>query len=260
MKTPLGIFASAITALSVLVFSPSSSESAPSPKQLIDKAVDNQIFNLAGAELKMAMLLRNKRGDKRERKMQTLTRRKDNLNRTVTRFVYPPDVARTAFLFTENRGRDDDQYMFLPAINVIRRIVGSQKDASFMGSDFTYADLESRDHDRATHKKLPDAKLGTSACHVIESKPKNKTYSKLVSWIRKKDNVFLRIQYFDKKGRLLKVFFSKEIKKVGNQRVLTRFKLSNKQTGHSTVIAITDIKLRSDLGDDLFTKRALKKR
>lgn len=233
---------------------------APDAVTIIKRAVDNQVFNLKAAEMKMAMLLRNKQGDRRERRMQSTTRQKSGLNKTVTRFLAPPDVARTAFLFIENKGRDDDQYMYLPAINVVRRIVGSQKDASFMGSDFSYADLESRDHDHAAHKLMGQKKVGKADCYVVESKPKNKTYSKLVSWIRKKDFVFMRIQYFDKKGKLLKIFFTKEIKKVGDQKVLSRFKLANKQTGHSTTIAVTDIKIRTDLGDDTFTKRALKKR
>jgi outer membrane lipoprotein-sorting protein len=169
-------------------------------------------------------------------------------------------VARTAFLFIENKDRGDDQYMYLPALNVIRRIVGSQKDASFMGSDFTYADLESRDFDDAKHKLLGTKKVGSVSCYVVESKPKRETYSKIVSWIRKADNVFLRIDYYDKRGQLLKVFTTRQVKKIGDMKVLTRFRLSNKQTKHATVIAVTDIKLRPDLSDDLFTKRALKKR
>jgi hypothetical protein len=234
--------------------------SEPTPKEIVDRAVDNQIFNLEGAELKIAMLLRSKDGSKRERRMETLIRQKDKLNRTVTRFVYPPDVARTAFLFIENKGRDDDQYMYLPALNVIRRIVGSQKDTSFMGSDFTYADLEARDFDRASHRHLPAAKVGKFECYVVETRPQEKTYSKLVSWIRKADDIFVRIDYYDKRGQLLKVFTTKEVKAVGGQKVLTRFRLSNKQTGHATVIVVTDIKLRQDLGDELFTERALRKR
>ncbi len=233
----------------------------PTPKAIVKKAIDNQVFNLEGAQMQMGMLLKDRRGKKRERTMFTKTLQIKGLNKTLTRFTAPPDVAGTSFLFIERKDRDDDQFMFLPALKIVKRIAGSQKNASFMGSDFTYADLESRDLEDATHKRMADDKVGKSACYQIEAIPKKReAYSRLVTWIRKKDSVFMRTKFFDTKGKLVKVLKIREVKKVGKSKVPTRLKLSNKQTGHSTLLVITNIKIRTDLPETDFTVRALKKR
>lgn len=248
-----------VTAVSLLLGGSAAAD--PSPKVIVQKAIDNQVFNLKGAQMQMAMLLKDRRGKKRERQMFTRTLQIKGLNKTLTRFTAPPDVAGTSFLFLERKDRDDDQFMFLPALKVVKRIAGSQKNASFMGSDFTYADLESRDLEDAAHKRLADDTVGKSQCYQIEAIPKKReAYGRLVTWIRKKDNVFMRTRFFDTKGKLVKVLYIKEVKKVGDSKVPTRLKLSNKQTGHSTLLVVTNIKTRSDMPESDFTVRALKKR
>ena len=219
------------------------------------------IFRSRGAEMTMVMTLRNKQGETRTRKLFARTRKADGLTRTLVRFVAPSDVAGTAFLFVEHRDKDDDQHMFLPALKVVKRIVGKQKQSKFMGSDFTYADLEWRDMEQATYKALPDEKVGGAPCHVIESHPRKKeSYAFIRSWIRKRDKVPLRIKFFDRSKQLLKVLYVKEVKPVGGALTVTKLKISNKQTGHSTFLNIEQIKLREDLPEDAFTVRALKQR
>jgi hypothetical protein len=233
---------------------------AATPTQIVNKAIDNQVFSLPGAEMQMAMHLRNRRGKERLRKLFSRTLQQGGLNRTLTRFISPADVRGTSFLFIENKGREDDQHMYLPALKMVRRIAGTEKNASFMGSDFSYADMESRDLEQAKHKKLPDEKIGKTACHVIEAIPNNKSaYSKIRVWIRKKDNVFMRTRFFDTKGRLLKEVFVKKIKRAGDRKVPALLKVEQRQNGHSTLLEITAIKLRSDLTKGEFTLRALKK-
>lgn len=248
-------------ALLALVAAPFSAAADPSPKKIVQQAIDNQVFNLKGAQMQMAMRLKDRRGKTRDRTMFTRTLEVDGLNRTLTRFTAPPDVAGTSFLFKEREGADDDQFMFLPALKIVKRIAGSQKNAAFMGSDFTYADLESRDLEEATHKRLADQKVGKFQCYQIEAIPRQKeAYSRLVTWIRKRDMVFMRTKFFDPKGQLVKVLFIKEVKRVGAGMVPTRLKLSNKQSGHSTLLVVTQIKTRTDLPASDFTVRALKKR
>lgn len=234
---------------------------APSAKQIVDKAIDNQAFNLPGAEMQMEMLLRNRRGGVRERKLFSRTKQQNGLSRTLTRFVAPPDVAGTSFLFLEKKGQEDEQHMYMPALKMVKRIAGAQKNARFMGSDFSYADMESRDMENARHKLLRSEKIGSTDTWVIEAIPTNKTaYSKIETWIRKKDNVFFRTRYYDTKGKLLKEVFVKAITTVGGRPIPSRIKVSNRQTRHSTLLVISKIKARGDLSDDEFTIRALKKR
>lgn len=246
--------------LLLLAAAPTGLARAASPKEIIEKAIDNQVFSLPGAEMQMVMHLRNRRGKQRERRLFSLTLQQGGLNKTLTRFIAPADVAGTAFLFIENAGREDDQHMYLPALNMVRRIAGTEKNASFMGSDFSYADMESRDLDEASHKQLAGEKVGSIDCHLIEAVPRNRSaYSKIQAWVRKSDNVFVRMRYFDAKGRPLKEVFVKKIKRAGDRKVPVLLKVDNQQSGHSTLLEITAIKLRSDLTPTEFSVRALKK-
>jgi hypothetical protein len=231
------------------------------PEAIVRRSLERMVFRSQGAEMTMTMTLRNKRGETRTRTLFARTRKADGLTRTLVRFVAPSDVAGTAFLFVEHRDRDDDQHMFLPALKVVKRIVGKQKQSKFMGSDFSYADLEWRDLEEARHEMKPEQKVGRDPCHVIDAHPKKKeAYDYTRSWIRKRDDVPLRIQFFDRRKQLLKVLFVKQVKKVGKSLMVTQLKMSNKQTGHSTFISIDKIKLRDDLPADAFTVRALKQR
>lgn len=223
--------------------------------------MDQMVFRSKGAEMKIAMTLRNRRGETRTRTLYSRSLQEKGLSRTLVRFLSPSDVAGTSFLFVEHKDKDDEQYMYLPALKAVKRIAGRQKNARFMGSDFTYADLEWRDLDEASYKKLPDERVGKADCFVIDSFPSNKKsrYSRTTSWIRKKDFVLVRIRFFDKRSKLQKVMFVKAVKKVGGVLMATRIKMTDKRKQHSTFLQISDIKLRPDLSADEFTVRALKK-
>jgi len=151
--------------------------------------------------------------------------------------------------------------MYLPALKVVKRIVGQQKQARFMGSDLSYADLEWKEIEEASYRMQPEEKIAGAPCHVIDAVPRHPhSYDHTRSWVRKQDLVPLRIQFFDRGRRLLKVLYVKQVKRVGGSLTVTRLKMSNKQTGHSTFIAIDQIKLRDDLPEEDFSVRALKQR
>lgn len=252
---------STLLALATLMLLPDLARAEPKPAEIIKRSMDQMVFRSEGAEMKISMTLRNRRGETRTRSLYSRSLRDKGLSRTLVRFLTPSDVAGTSFLFVEHKDKDDDQYMYLPALKAVKRIAGRQKNARFMGSDFTYADLEWRDLDEASYKKLPDEKVGNTECHVIDSFPNNKKsrYAKTTSWIRKKDFVLVRIRFFDKRSQLYKVMFVKAVKKVGGSLMATRIKMTDKRKKHSTFLQISDIKLRKDLKSDEFTVRALKK-
>lgn len=239
-----------------------SNAAAETPGEIVKRSLDHMVFRSQGAEMKITMVLRNSRNETRTRTLYAKSRKlPGDLTRSLVRFLTPSDVAGTAFLFVEHKERDDDQYMYLPALKVVKRIVGKQKQAKFMGSDFTYADLEWRDLEQASYARQPDEKVGRDPCHVIDSKPKKKeAYSKIRAWIRKKDYVPLRVQFFDPHGKPLKVLFIKEIKRIQKSLWITQLKMANRQTGHSTFLRISEIKLRDDLASEEFSVRALKQR
>ena len=117
-------------------------------------------------------------------------------------------IAKTRFLQVENEiGKDDDKWIFLPALGRVRRISSSDKTSSFVGSDFTYGDMETREVSEDTHKLLKEEKYGKYDCYVVESVPVEKDdsqYSKRVTWVTKDSYVPVKAELYSKKTNINK--------------------------------------------------------
>src|SRR5690606_3657659 len=116
--------------------------------------------------------------------------------------------------FVENKEADDDVWMYVPAFKVTRRVEGSQKRGAFLGTHFTYADLETRDIKDGAYKRLPDETIGKIPVFVIEAvpgDPKQSDYGKVVVYVRKDDYIPLRVRFFDKNGNLDKTLFMEKL-------------------------------------------------
>lgn len=261
-RPPAGrVLASAILGLALLAAEPATAEKKvkPDPEKIVRNSLDAMVFRSKGAEMTITMLLKNDRGDTRKRTMFARTVREDGLTRSLVRFLAPADVAGTAFLFIEKKNAADDQHMFLPALKVVRRIAGRQKNTRFMGSDFTFADLEWRDLDEATFTLAEAEKLGGDPCHVVDAGPKGDSqYARIRATVRQKDGALLRVRFFDSAGKEVKTLYVKALERVGGTLMATRIKMVDHKRSHSTFIAMSGIKLRDDLKAEAFSVRALK--
>ncbi len=174
---------------------------------------------------------------------------------------FPPDNRGTAFLIWDYAvdGKADDLWLYLPSLRQSRRMTTRDQDDAFMGSDLTFADMGQRRLDEDVHTLLGESKVGGEPCYVVKSEPKEKNsiYSKKVSCVSKDQWLTLKIDYFDRKGDLLKTqdieWQEKEGIHVWRQAVV-----KNVQTGHSTIFSISDLKLNNKLRDDELTERALR--
>lgn len=180
--------------------------------------------------------------------------------KTIIFFDKPSDVKGTSLLnwSYEAVDKDDDQWLYLPALRKIKRISASDKEKSFMGSDLTFDDMGDRKVEADEHKLLRVEDLDGKSCYVVEMVPKDKKYmySRKEKWIDKETFVDYRTDFFDRKGRFLK---RQRIdwKKIDNVWVITKIYVKNEQTGHSTLIEIEDIKLNTGLNEGQFTKRKM---
>ncbi len=230
------------------------------PRQIVQRSLDQQVFRNKGAEMKIEMRLVSKGSEPRRRVLAASTLRRDGLSHTMARVLAPQDLAGTAFLFKQKDKGADEQFMYLAALRTVKRIVGSQKSSRFLGSQFTYGDLEWGAVEDAGYTRLPDEAVGAEPCHVIEATPRgDDAYSKLTLWIRTRDYTLVRMKFFDKKRQLKKVLFVKRVERIGGRLVATRLKMKNVRTGESTLLAVSEVKLRDDLSADRFSVRELKK-
>ncbi len=230
-----------------------------SAKEIVDKALERNAFGFENAVARVKLTLKSKSGSERLRQVQIRSRDKDGLARTLVRFDSPADVAGTGFLVLEKKEGDDDQYLYLPALGKVKRISGSQRNQKFMGTDLTYADLEWRDLRRASLQRLADATVGKQPTYVIEARPhaeEDSAYGKTITWIHKENFVPVKVQFFDKKLKLLKTLTVKRLSKKDGRWVATETLIAD-ESGSQTLMQVLELSFGVKLGDDEFTERAL---
>lgn len=230
-------------------------------KQIIDKIRVQESYTDTMIKIKMTLV--NKRNETRERMIVNRIKKIGGLSRTMTTFLFPDDVKGTKFLTIENEGRDDDQFLFLPALDKVRRISSNQKGQSFMGTDFSYSDLSSRDPEEGAHTKLRSENKDGFDCYVVESVPDpedtDTAYAKIITWVRTDIWVPVYIEFYDKKtGELLKVLTAGEFQKTDDIWMAHHTEMKDVRKDHKTVIEIKSVENNQGLTDDDFSQRFLK--
>jgi predicted RND superfamily exporter protein len=189
----------------------------------------------------------NKNGQERVRRVQGLTRLDANGydNQRVTRFLSPQDVKGTVSLLLEHSYKDDDMWIYLPALRKVRRLVSNNKKDSFVGTDFSYADVIGYRVPEWNYKLLREEVVDNQPCWVVEALPRSDEvkdssgYSRRVVWIRKDNAMTVRSEHWDVNGEMLKLIAYKEILQVDKERdrwLAMLMEAFNLQTGHKTVI------------------------
>ncbi|MFH0725670.1 MAG: outer membrane lipoprotein-sorting protein [Pseudomonadota bacterium] len=203
------------------------------------------------------MLLVDKSGEKRFRTLITYTKDYGKTSKIFIRFTSPANIEGTSFLTWENEEREDDQFLYLPALQRVRRVVSSQKSNRFVNTDFTYEDLQSRKVEADDHKILRDEMWNGHDCRVLESIPKEGSetqYGKRISWIVKDIYLPVKTEFYDKDSALIKVFSAKEIKQVDGIWTVMESEMEDLDRNHRTLMKTTDIRYNTDIPDRVFTE------
>lgn len=212
----------------------------------------------------MLMTLRNRQGEEsiREIRISILEVEGDG-DKSLSIFDNPRDVKGTAFLTYSHKVKDDDQWLYLPALKRVKRISSRNKSGSFMGSEFSYEDIASQEVEKYTYKWIKDEALNGVECFVIERYPvdkKNSGYTRQMVWIDKSEYRVQKIDYYDRKNSLLKTLVFK-----GYQEYLGRYwrademYMVNHQTGKSTRLDWSGYRFRTGLKDRDFNRNSLKR-
>ena len=210
------------------------------------------------------MTLIDKKDRKRVRKLKLFSKEFSDVEKTITFFLSPADVKDTSFLSYDwkDDNKEDDSWLYLPAMQRVNRTATGDKSNSWMGSDFTFSDVEGIELNEYTYKMLAESDLVDGHdCWKIEAVPKSKDiikktgYLKSVNWIRKDAFLVVRGINYVKKGKKIKYFSTKNIKKVDGiwtigtiQMVTTK----NKKVQHSSVFNIDEVSYNKPVEDKMF--------
>ena len=211
----------------------------------------------------LTMTLTNSRGDTRERKVRQFRKEFQDGERKVMFFLAPADVKDTSFMSWswDAPGKDDDQWIYLPALKRVKRIASDSKSDYFMGSDFTYDDLGERHPSEDTHRLIGTETIDGETVYLVESVPKQpgSMYSRAVSWVVRDKWVGLKKEFFDPQGRSLKTLTVKKYARIDGFWVLLEFEMENVQKKHRTTMRIENVAIDRGVDDELFTERMMQR-
>lgn len=216
----------------------------------------------------------NKRGQKRVRQIRRFWKNykgEDGFDEKILiYFDKPTDVKNTSFLSWTyaDPAKDDDQWLYLPALRKTKRIATSDKSGSFMGSDFSYYDMTKRELDDYDYRLLKEPVVNGIKTWLIESIPRSKEvidesgYEKSVIFVRQDNYVVIRAVNWMKKGNRLKYMEVKKLELIDNVWVATETWMTTKKgkiTLHKTILKQSNVKFNRKLDENLFTVRRLEK-
>lgn len=238
--------------------------SALTPEEVMKKSQTSFLYTGEDFKARVMMRLISKEGRERIRELTMLRKNYGEPVGDQKFFMYfhqPPDVKDMTFMVYKYPDRDDDRWLFVPAINMVRRVAARDKHSSFVGSDFTYEDVSGRDLQDDNHAIMKEEKFGERDCYVVKSTPKaaDVDYSYKLSWIDKANFLPLKEEYYDRRGDLYRAFTADEIKDIKGFPTVTKRTMANLKTGHRTEVTFTNVDYNIGIDDSLFSERFLKK-
>jgi outer membrane lipoprotein-sorting protein len=210
----------------------------------------------------VTMTLINRRGNQRERIIKQYQKDFGDVDKKIMFFIAPADVHNTSFMnwsYTQE-GKNDDQWLYLPALKRVRRISSDSRSDYFMGSDFTYDDLGERHPSEDEHTILREEEYDGKMCYVIRSIPQHDyVYSKTISWVVKDSWLGKKKEFYDRDGELLKILEVQRVENIQGYHIITKSEMHNVQSDHQTIMELNNVELDTGIDDSTFSERMMRR-
>lgn len=242
---------------------PATAQTPEEKGRAVFEEIEKRNEGFVDSQVKMVMVLKDKRGNTSEREMRVKTLEGENdEDKTLMVFDTPKDQKGTALLTFAHKQKDDDQWLYLPALKRVKKIASKNKSGPFMGSEFSFEDLSGQDVDDYDYKWIRDEACGDGECFVVESYPHDKYsgYTKILSWVDKEHYRTYKAEFYDRKKSHLKTLSPSGYKlyedKFWNPDLM---EMVNHQTGKSTQLQRKDTQYKTGLKKKDFNKNSLKR-
>ena len=245
--------------LILLLGLPLLAQAAPSADEIVAKA--NRAAYYAGqdgrADITMTITAPNGQSRNREFTMLRLTEQGED-QKFYVYFKAPADVRKMAFLVWKNVGKDDDRWLWLPALNLKKRIAPGDKRTSFVGSDFFYEDVSGRGVSEDRHQLIEE----TDNAYLLRSEPKDPDsveFAWYQIWIDKQNYLPLKAIYYDRQGHAYRQVEALKVAVIDGHPTVVEAKASDLRAGTSTRNLFSNIKYDTGLSPQIFTERFLRR-
>ncbi|MBL7114961.1 MAG: outer membrane lipoprotein-sorting protein [Kiritimatiellae bacterium] len=228
--------------------------------EVVEKANQAAYYAAKDGLADVAMTITDASGNVRKREFRVLrfTMPNGKDQKFYVYFTSPADVRRMAYLVWKNVDTDDDRWLWLPALSLVKRIAPGDKRSSFVGSDFVYEDVSGRGINEDKHELIEQ----TEESYVLKSTPRNEaavefSYYSIV--IDAKTFLPRKAEYYDKNGKLYRRVEAKKVDIIEGHPTVTESVASDLKSGSKTVNKFKNIKYDVGLTERIFSERFLRR-
>lgn len=247
--------AAAITALSA------STAFAQDVQQIVDKASTAAYYQGEDGRSKVHMSIKDAQGRERTRDFVILRKDIGNVDNGEQRFYVfferPADVNKTSFLVWKQPHAADDRWLYLPALDLVKRIAPSDERTSFVGSHFFYEDVSGRSPDEDNHVLEEE----TDDYYIVRSTPKDPSgveFSSYKNWIHKATFIPVKTEYYDENGEAYRTYTALAVETIDGHPTVVKSSMADARIGGVTEMQYSDVAYDIALPDDIFTERYLR--
>ena len=233
-------------------------------REISEKA--SHAMEIKSMEMASTIKIIDQKGRVRVRKTVNATKEFEGVTKSLVRFTAPADVKGTAMLIFDYKDQGDDMWIYLPALRKTRRIVSSEKGKSFMGSEFSNADLTKPNLDDFEYKILSSEARDGKKYWLIESRCKDEEiedengYSKRISWIEKETFLVHKMEFYDLDEELHKIQYIKDFRIQSSGKYFAFYmEKENVQNGRKSIMIIDQFQAGSTMTEPSFTAAMLSK-
>ncbi len=276
MKTIVALLAAAIASASPAAFAapPEATDGPVGPEarerdiargEAVAREWDRRNRGFHDTRTELLMILENRRGQRSERRLRVSTLEvpgEDDGDKSLVILDQPRDVKGTALLSYSHILEPDDQWLYLPALKRVKRISSSNKSGPFVGSEFAHEDIVAQDLGKYNYRWLRDEPCGQLRCSVLEQRPRyeNSGYTRQVAWYDSDEVRLQRIDYYDRKGELLKSLTLDDYRQyLGRYWRAHDWLTVHHRTGKKTRLVFEAMEFQTGLDESDFTRDRLER-
>jgi outer membrane lipoprotein-sorting protein len=213
----------------------------------------HEVVKVSSFEALSTLTITDSKGNHRVRKSTMASMSfPDGTEKRIIKFLSPAEVRGTGILIFDYSEKSDDMWIYLPALRKTRRIVSREKSKSFMGSEFSNADMTAPGLEDFNYRILDEEDFQGKDCYVIESVPVSTDledqygYGKSISWVDKNTYLVHRIRYYDFEGELFKTITHVAFKELGEgSHMVTHMRAENHEKGRSSEMVMDQVAVTS---------------
>ena len=237
-------------------------DQTPTVQEIVEKTNRVAYYQGDTGRAQVLMTITDNQGRKRYRQFTILRRDAEKGQafgdqKYYVYFTRPPDVNKMVFMVWKRANGEDDRWLYLPALDLIKRISSQEKRTSFVGSDFYYEDVSGRSIEADTHELMDT----TENYYVLKNTPMDPAsveFAYFRMWIHRASFVPVKIEYYDDRGDKYREYTALKVETIQGYPTVTQSSMKDSHMGGETLLQYRDVQYDIGIPEDIFTERYMR--